>query len=215
MKTIFKIITATLFLPFFFSCSSNDDDEKEIITNIDATKYIIAGKLLDNHLTLISFSSDNQASIKNIDQELSATYTVSGDTIKIANYGFVKIQNNSIVHSEIDLMEFDDAQLLQEATQNVFKDKDFSGTIVNTQFQIPFFVRFSDSGNLHGAGETFEQANPYLEYDIIGNIAGIYLNEGFSHIFYYQNNKLVYEAKAIIGVEGTHYLYSEGLELQP
>lgn len=213
MKTTIKIITI-LFIALLFSCSS--DDEKILaIEDIDPTNYVIAGKMLNNHVAIVTFASNDKASIRTTDLNIEADYTVDGDTVKIENYGYVKIQNNSIVYSEMDLMEFDDAKLLQKASQNVFKNKDFSGTIANSQFQIPFFVRFSDSGALHGAGETFEQANPNLEFNIIGNTAGIYLNQGFSHIFYYQNNKLVYEAKAIIGVQGTHYLYSEELALQP
>lgn len=212
MKTLFKIITATLILPFFFSCSSNDD-EKEVIADIDPTNYIIVGKLLDNRLTIMSFSSDNTVSMKNIDNDVDATYTVSGDTLKIANYGFVKIQNNAIAYAEMDLMEFDGALLIEKASQNVFKDKDFSGTLVNSNGEIPFFIRFSDSGTLQGIGISYDDANPQIEFDVINNVAGSTDNEVFSNVFYMHNNKLVYEIKVEMPGAGLQYFYNEGLEL--
>ena len=213
MKTYLKIITTALLLIFLYSCSGNDDEKEVEVVDIDPTEYIIAGKMLNNHLTIITFSSDNEVSIKNIDEELFSTYTVSGDTLKIANYGFVKIQNNAIAYAEIDHMEFDDALLLQTESVNVFKDKDFTGTLVNNQFQIPFFLRFSDSGILQGTGQTFEDANPDREFNVIGNVAGI-LEDNFSNIFYIHNNKLVYELKVDIGQAGLNYFYNEGLDLQ-
>jgi|GEM_PF-6323553 len=213
MKTSFKIMTTALFATLLFSCSGNDD-EKGVVADIDPTNYTIAGKMLNNHLTIMTFGLDNEVSIKNVDEELSATYTVSGDTLKIANYGFVKIQNDAIAHAEMDLLEFDDARLIKNESVNVFKDKDFTGTLVNTLFQIPFFVRFSDSGILHGVGQTFEDANPDREYDVIDNVAGISVRENFSHIFYIHNNKLVYELKIEVGQAGLQYFYNEGFDLQ-
>ena len=213
MKTAIRTITTGLILTLLCACSGNDDEKEVEVADIDPTNYILAGKFLNNHLTIITFASNNEVSIKNVDEERSTTYTVSGDTLKIANYGFVKVQNHAIAYAEIDHMEFDDARLLQTGSVNVFKDKDFTGTLVNNQFQIPFFLRFSDSGILQGTGQTFEDANPDREFNVIGNVAGI-LEDNFSNIFYIHNNKLIYELKIDIGQAGLQYFYNEGLNLQ-
>ena len=216
MKTIFKITTATFILLFIFSCSSNDD-EKVAINDIDPTNYIIAGKMLNNHVALVTFSSNDKATIKTTDLNIEADYTVDGDTVKIENYGYVKIQNNAITSFENEELDFDQAHLLQKTPDNVLKDKYFMGPInvlSGAGFEQIFHIRFSASGELYGYGETFSSAAPNKEFELISNVAGKYQQDGFGNVFYKLNDKLICEVRTN-QFGNPIYFYSEELVHQP
>ncbi|MDR6966581.1 hypothetical protein J2X31_000579 [Flavobacterium arsenatis] len=213
MKTNFKIIATAIITSLLFACSSNDDNQKIEVVNIDATSYVLAGKILNNHLTIITFNADNQALIKSLEQDIQVNYSVHGDTIKIENYGFIKIQDNAIVSSDIDGLDFDQAELLLPASENAFKDKDFGGIVATSSgMQFQHYVRFSSDGSLYGISNVFNQATPNSEYELIYNIAGTHQTESYTDIFYLHNNILFYE---IVNQQfGIVYYYSEGLSQQ-
>lgn len=211
MKTLFKIIIITFSMVLLTACSGNDENDGDGIIDIDPTNYMLAGKILNNHLTIITFSTNNNAYIRSIDENVSANYTVHGDTIKIENYGFIIIQNNQIVSQSIEDLDMSQAQLLQNASENQFKNKEFGGLIPVTQgFEVEHYIRFSSTGVLYGYGAEFEDANPTKEFEIIGNIAGIHHENGHADIFYIQNNKLVCEIKTE-QLGAPIYFSSEGL----
>ncbi|RZK12877.1 MAG: hypothetical protein EOO46_01450 [Flavobacterium sp.] len=198
MKTVLKIITTTLFTVTLFSCSSDESAKTLEIVNIDATNYVIAGKVLNNHVAVVTFSSNDKVIIKSIEEEVEADYTVHGDTIKIENYGYVKIQNNAIVAFENGEINFDQVHLLQKTSDNAFKGKYFTGPVKllsGSGVEQIFHVRFSAPGALYGYGESFDMAFPDNEFELIANVAGKYQQEGYSTVFYILNDKLICEIR--------------------
>lgn len=210
MKANFKIIATTMVTSLLLACSANDDTQEIKVVNIDATSYVLAGKILNNHVTIITFNAANKALIKSLEQDLQINYSVHGDTIKIENYGFVKIQDHAIVSSESNNLDFDQADVLQEASENVFKNKDFGGIVaMSNGMEFQHYVRFSSDGSLYGISNTFDQAAPNRDYELLLNIAGTHEEASYSDIFYLHNNRLIYE---IVNQQfGTIYYYSEGL----
>lgn len=216
MKTTVKVITATFILSIFFSCSS-DDDKKTAMADIDPTNYVIAGKMLNNHVAIVTFSSNAKASIKTTDLDIEADFTVDGDIVKIENYGYVKIQNDTITSFENEELDFDQAHLLKKSPDNVLKNKYFVGPInvsSGAGFEQIFHIRFGTSETLYGYGETFNSAVPNKEFELIANIAGKYQQEGFSNVFYRLDDKLICEVRTN-QFGGPIYFYSEELVQQP
>ena len=217
MKTAVKIITTALFAVVLFSCSGDENAKTEELVNIDATNYMMAGKILNNHVAVVTFSSNDKAIIKSIEQDVEANYTVHGDTIKIENYGYVKIQNNAIVSFENEEMNFDQVHLLQNTSDNAFKGKYFKGPVTALSgdgVEQIFYVRFSASGALYGYGESFDVAFPDNEFELIANAAGRYRQEGYSTVFYILNDKLICEIRTN-QFGSPIYFYSDELMEQP
>lgn len=193
------------------SCSDDDSSSAE---TFDITEYVIGGKLINNRVCIMTFSSNGLVQLINVDEEMQLSYTVEGNTVTLEDYGSFEVENDEIIFDDLDDINLENAVLLKKPEENLLKGKTFSGIISAGFFQFEHFVRFSNSGNLYRANETFETATPNENYDLIGNVSGKFQKDQFSDVFYLHNNQLVYERKLTIqGLPIMHYS-SQGLEMQ-
>ncbi|UPQ77716.1 hypothetical protein M0M57_08720 [Flavobacterium azooxidireducens] len=211
MKNYIKKLVFFLSVMLMISCS---DDDSSSFETFNITEYIIGGKLVNNRVCIMIFSSNGLVRIINVDEEMQLSYTIDGNSVILEDYGSFEVENDEIIFDDLNDINFENAVLLKKPEENQLKGKTFSGMLSNIGFQFEHFVRFSNNGNLYGANETFETATPNDNYDLIGNVSGKFQDDQFSDVFYFNNNQLVYERK--VSFQGLQPIYfsSQGLDIQ-
>lgn len=87
MKNYIKIVVFVLSIVVLISCSDDDSSSAE---TFDITEYIIGGKLVNNRVYIMTFSSNGLVRIINVDEEMQLSYKVDGNSV--TDYGSFEVE---------------------------------------------------------------------------------------------------------------------------